>query len=100
MMRESGVPPDTITYNSLIKVAGNSGRLPDAVALYSQLKAEGLAPSLVTYTALFTAAAQARQGDAAWLFEASCRGAVQHRTWGAGRRVVQGAGCRAGCRAV
>lgn len=72
-MRKEGVPPDTITYNSLLKAAGVAGLLGEARCLYAELRHAGLRPTTFTYAALFNAAARARGGDAAWLLEVRAR---------------------------
>ncbi|EFN58573.1 hypothetical protein CHLNCDRAFT_140730 [Chlorella variabilis] len=67
IMEREGIQRDVITYNSLIKAAAAAGLLPHAVRTYRELAAAGLRPTTFTYAALFTAAAKARHGDAAWL---------------------------------
>lgn len=68
-MEREGIPPDVITYNSLLKAAAARGLLGEAKQLYGELKGAGLAPSTFTYAALFSAAARAQARDAAWLLE-------------------------------
>ena len=74
-MEREGVGHDLITYNSLLKAAAATGRLPDAHRLYAELRVAGLRPSTHTYAALLSAAARARAGDAEWMLQVGGRGA-------------------------
>jgi pentatricopeptide repeat protein len=66
-LQRSGLDPDIVTYNSLIKAAAAARLLPEARQLYRDLRAARLRPTTFTFAALFTAAARAGASDAAWL---------------------------------
>lgn len=69
MMQQEGIPPDVITFNSLLKAAAAAGLLEEARRLYADMLACRLRPTTFTYVGLFKAAANARAGDAAWLLQ-------------------------------
>lgn len=67
LMKATGLSPDIVTYNALIKTAGRAGLMVRVRALHEELKRSGLKPTHLTYTGLFTAAAKNRYEDATWL---------------------------------
>jgi pentatricopeptide repeat domain-containing protein 1 len=50
-----GVPPNVVTYNSLIAACGKCGRPNEAIALFSAMKDVGLVPDVITFSALISA---------------------------------------------
>lgn len=84
ILEREGIPPDAITFNSLLKAAAARGLLDEAKRLYAELKQAGLGPSTFTYAALFSAAARAQARDAAWLLEVRRRGGGGRGGGGAG----------------
>lgn len=71
LLQQEGIPPDIVTYNTLIKTAGAAQQMDKVVQLYEQLLEEGLVPTAVTYTSVFNAAGKNRYADAAWLLKVS-----------------------------
>lgn len=69
MMQQEGIPPDSITFNSLLKAAAAAGLLEEAQRLYADMLQRRLRPTTFTYVGLLKAAANARAGDAAWLLQ-------------------------------
>jgi pentatricopeptide repeat protein len=67
LQNTTGVSPDTVTYNSLMKAAGAAGMMSEVRRLYEDLEASGLKPSPTTYSTLFTAAARNKHQDPSWL---------------------------------
>lgn len=47
--------------------------MPEVLRLYEELQEDGLAPTAVTFTALFTAAARNQHQDVEWLHQVGCR---------------------------
>lgn len=54
-MEETGVKPDTITYNTLISYLGKTGDFATASKVMEKMIKEGLRPSVVTYGAIIHA---------------------------------------------
>jgi len=63
----AGMNPDIITINSLIKCAGRAGLFEEAVDLYKRSLKQGIQPTAITFTSLFSAAAGCQKADAHWL---------------------------------
>lgn len=60
-MERDGVTPDLWTYNSLANVLGSCGEWERAVSLLDDMRARGLKPDVVTYSALISACEKAGQ---------------------------------------
>ena len=50
------MPPDVLTFTTLIKVCGAKGQLDISEALYEEMKGLGLEPNARTYAALMRGA--------------------------------------------
>lgn len=87
-MHEHGVPPDIITYNTAIAICGDNKCPEDAMQLYDEALALGLAPDNYTLAAVFTAL---REGPtlrnvAQNLFDSTIRPHISGRTTTAATR--------------
>eukprot|EP00976_Prorocentrum_cordatum_P020333 413060-Prorocentrum_minimum.AAC.1 len=60
-MRANGVPPNTISYNSLISACREAGQWERAWGVLDQMEAEGLRADVVTYNALISVCEKANQ---------------------------------------
>uniref|UniRef100_A0A803LYZ9 Pentatricopeptide repeat-containing protein n=1 Tax=Chenopodium quinoa TaxID=63459 RepID=A0A803LYZ9_CHEQI len=64
-MKELGVKPDVVTYNSLIDVYCKSGEVTKAYLLFDKMLEEGICPDVITYTSLIGGLGKAGQPDKA-----------------------------------
>jgi pentatricopeptide repeat domain-containing protein 1 len=51
-MKQAGVKPGMLTYNTLISCCHQAKRLEDAFRIKAEMEAAGMRPDVVTYTAL------------------------------------------------
>jgi pentatricopeptide repeat domain-containing protein 1 len=51
-MKQTGLKPDVITYNSLIDGYGKAGLLTEAVIVFEEMKDEGCEPDVITFNSL------------------------------------------------
>jgi pentatricopeptide repeat protein len=70
LLKSAGLSPDSVTYNGLIKAAGNARLMTKVKQLFDEMvDTEHLKPTHQTYTGLFSAAAKNRCTDSTWLFK-------------------------------
>ncbi|XP_021836080.1 putative pentatricopeptide repeat-containing protein At1g12700, mitochondrial [Spinacia oleracea] len=68
-MQAHGIPPDVITYSSLVDVLCKSARLDAAVAILKDMEDKGIKPTIVIYSILMNSLCESGQlEDAANLF--------------------------------
>lgn len=61
-MRESGIPPDAVTYTNAIKACGRAGEWQRSVALLREMPANGVEPNPIHYVCAMTACREAERG--------------------------------------
>ena len=54
-MRQQGLQPNVITYNSLISACGKSGKAERALQFFAKMQQQGLRPNVITYNAVIIA---------------------------------------------
>jgi len=64
-MREAGIPPNIVTYNTVMNAFAKIGRLNEVEKFYVELMDEALIPDGYTYGALVQACARAKRPDLA-----------------------------------
>jgi pentatricopeptide repeat protein len=70
LLKTAGLSPDSVTYNGLIKTAGNARLMSKVKQLFDEMiNIEQLKPTHQTYTGLFSAAAKNQCTDSSWLFK-------------------------------
>jgi pentatricopeptide repeat protein len=70
LLKSAGISPDSVTYNGLIKAAGNARLISKVKHLFDEMvEVEHLKPTHQTYTGLFSAAAKNQCTDSPWLFK-------------------------------
>ncbi|KAL4535973.1 hypothetical protein Ndes2526A_g05528 [Nannochloris sp. 'desiccata'] len=70
LLISAGISPDSVSYNGLIKAAGNARLMSKVKHLFDEMvDIEHLKPTHQTYTGLFSAAAKNQCTDSPWLFK-------------------------------
>eukprot|EP00884_Botryococcus_braunii_P023325 jgi/Botrbrau1/9677/Bobra.0201s0011.1 len=70
------VAPDTVSYNTVLKVCGKAQRINQAMKVYGQMVTRGVKPSITTFSTLITAASDS--GD----FQATKQAWTWLQDWG------------------
>jgi len=73
-MIQSGVPPDVVTYNTMINVFVKSLRLEDAFRLFNEMKTRNIDPTIVTYTSLIDGCGKCNKFEHALMLYHDVRG--------------------------
>ncbi|CAK0895180.1 unnamed protein product [Prorocentrum cordatum] len=69
-MKAKGIPPDVITYSTLISACEKGKQTGRALELFEQMQTEGIVPDVITYNTAISACEKGRQSTRAWqLFE-------------------------------
>ena len=77
-VKAAGVPPNAVTFNTLIKACDNAGDLGQALGVFAEVKAAGVPPDEFTFNSLISACATAgdlRKGNR--FFQEMCNAEIQ-----------------------
>ncbi len=68
MKNNSNIQLDEITYNTLIKGCGRKKRLPDAIALFEEMKTMGIVPNRISFNSLLDSCVKCNKMNIAWKY--------------------------------
>ena len=64
-MRQQGLQPNVITYNSVISACEKGGKAESALQLFYEMRQQGLQPNVIFYTAVISACGKGGKAERA-----------------------------------